>query len=274
MTKEQALRAAGRSSAPWLLIAALAAVGCSAGKAKTPELAGELTGPSTTGIGVQITVTPDVMFADGQSQATVTVTVSGPDGKPLANQVVYLFIGDDDLQVATYGQLSAAVVSTGADGKARATYTAPPAKDFAANARITIFARVAGTNAQTLGPGVGQFSTPFAKILLAAVDQRTWPQGSSVPSCSMVTDPRWGPWYTNRPIKFMSTATAAGAPIIQYLGRFGDDETKYFYGPDQVHTFKAPGDYQIFESVLDSDGHVDSCLFWHDGDLFMTIENP
>jgi hypothetical protein len=249
-----------------LVACALVGVSCNVSEVKNPGI----TGPSTYGMGIRITLTPDVMFADGQSQTQVRVVVSGPDGKGVANQVVYLLIGDDDGQVIQRGQLSAAVVTTGSDGSATATYTAPLAKDFEANERVTIMARLSGSNAQGLLTGNAQ----YAKVLLVAIEQRTWPQGSSAPSCSMVTDPRWGPWYTNRPIKFMSTATEAGAPIIQYLWRFGDDETKYFYGPDQVHTFKAPGDYQIFESVLDSDGHVDSCLFWHDGDLFMTIENP
>jgi len=90
----------------------------------------------------------------------------------------------------------------------------------------------------------------------------------------MMTDPRYGPWYTGVAIHFTTRSTAGTAPIIQYLWRFGDDETKYFYGPDQTHTFTAPGDYQIFQSVLDSNGAVDSCLFSHDGNPFMTVQNP
>jgi len=214
------------------------------------------------------------MFADGQSQSRVAVKVSDANGKGLANQVVYLFTGDDNEQVASIGQVSPAVVVTGSDGNATATFTAPLSKNFSANERVTILARVAGTNAQTIGPGVGAFTTPFAKILLVAVEQRTWPEGTSHPTCAMMSDPRYSPWYTGVPIHFTTRSYAGSAPIIQYLWRFGDDETKYYYGPDHFHTFTAPGDYQIFQSVLDANGAVDSCLFSQNGNPWMTIVNP
>jgi hypothetical protein len=276
MEKTRGIRADRARAGWWLLAGVLASVGCSAGKASTPPLAGSLTGPSTLGTSVQLLVNPDIMFADGQSTSTILVRVSDSNGAPASNQVVYLLTGDDNEQVVNIGRLSAAVVTTGADGSARATFTAPLAKDFSANERVTIFARLAGTNAQTIGPGIGQFTAPYAKILLVSVDQRTWPPGGSHPTCAMMTDPRWGPWYTGENIHFTTRSTpySADAPIIQYLWRFGDNETKFYYGPDQWHVFKHPGQYEIFQSVLDSNGEVDSCLFVHDGEPYMTVQAP
>jgi len=266
--KEKVARASRSRVLRWSLAAViLAGVGCNVSQVKDPVI----TGPSTYGMSVRVSLTPDVMFADGQSQSQVRLVVSGPDGKGVPNQVLYLLIGDENFSVVNTGRLSAAVVTTGPDGSATATYTAPLAKDFSTNQRVTIMARLSGSNAQ----GLTTLTSQYAKILLVSVDQRTWPEGSSHPTCAMMTDPRYGPWYTGVPIRFTTRSTASsGTSIVQYLWRFGDDETKYFYGPDQTHTFTAPGDYQIFQSVLDSNGAVDSCLFSHGAEPFMTVQNP
>jgi len=259
----------------WTVVGVLAvSVGCSAGKASTPGLAGTLTGPSTFGTSVRLLVYPDIMFADGQSISTVRVQVFDSNGAPAPNRLVYLLTGNSDAQPVVIGQLSAAQVVTGSDGTATVRYTAPAPQNFSANLYVTVLARVAAANGASLTTAFGQPPWESAQIELVAIDQRTWPPGSSHPTCAMMGDPRYGPWYTGVPIHFTTRATPGGAPIIQYLWRFGDDETKYFYGPDQVHTFTQPGDYQIFESVLDSNGEVDSCLFVHDGNPFMTVQNP
>ncbi len=274
MRKRQGARAGRARAAWWLFAGVLASVGCSAGKASIPPLAGTLTGPSTLGTSVHVLVYPDIMFADGQSTATVRVLVSDSNGAPAPNRLVYLLTGNSDAQPVVVGHLSAAQVVTGSDGSATAQYTAPSPQTFAANLYVTVLARVAAANGASLATAFGQPPWESAKIELVAVDQRTWPPGVSHPTCAMMSDPRYGPWYTGVAIHFSTRAIPGGAPIIQYLWRFGDDETKYFYGPDQVHTFTQPGGYQIFESVLDSNGAVDSCLFVHDGEPFMTVQNP
>jgi hypothetical protein len=260
---------AGRARvARWLLVVSmLVGASCTTKDVVIPPI----TGPSTYGMSVRITLTPDIMYADGQSQSQVRLVVSGPDGKGVANQTVYLFTGNDALEVVNIGRLSANVVVSGPDGSATASYTAPLERDFAANQRVSIIGRLAGQNAQ----GVATINGQYAKILLAAVDNRTWPPGTSHPTCAMMSDPRYSPWYAGVPIRFTTRSTpAAGTYIIQYLWRFGDDETKYYYTPDVVHTFTAPGDYQIFQSVLDNNGAVDSCLFSQNGNPWMTIVNP
>jgi hypothetical protein len=261
MTERDRGSAWTRGAGVAILGALVAAMGCGGDEIKIPDI----TGPATFGTGVQIGVSPDIMFADGQSSAVVVVTVSGPDGKPLAGREVSFLTGDDRVQFAAIGTLSADRVITDSNGKARTIFTAPQPKDFGANAKISVIARVTGENA--VG---GRF--PFAQIQLIGVSQRRWPEGeSNTPFCKLISEPRYGPWYAGVPIHWMTRSNddddaATGGYIVTYLWRFSDDDTKYFYGPDLYHTFAEPGDYIVFHSVLDNSGHVDSCNF------FMTVD--
>jgi hypothetical protein len=257
----------GARGAWWGVVGVLAmSLGCSAGKTTIPAL----TGPSTFGTSVRLLVSPDIMYADGQSTSTVLVQVFDSNGKPAPNRTVFLLTGDRNAQPLKIGQLSTSQVVTGPDGTATARYTAPPAQTFSADENVTVLGRVATINGSSLDQ-----TWEWARIELVAIDRRTLPPNSVHPTCSMMSDPRYGPWYTNVPINFMTTSgPAAGTYIIQYLWRFGDDETKYYYGPDQTHVFTAPGNYSIFQSVLDNTGGVDSCLFSHHGNSYMTVENP
>jgi len=239
-----------------ILGALVAAMGCGTDEIKMPVI----TGPATYGIGVQMRATPDIMFADGQSTALVVATVSDSEGRPLAGKQVTFLTGDDKVQLAAIGTLSVTTAVTGSDGKATTVFTTPSSREWLANQTVSVMARVTGENAAS-----GRW--PYAKIELVAVDQRRWPAGETeTPECLFTSDPRWGPWYTGVPIHFMTRATDADGYIVQYLWRFSDDETKYYYATDLYHTFAKPGDYVVFHSCLDNSGHVDSRNF------FLTVD--
>jgi len=72
---------------PLLLFVAtlgLVTVGCGLGKVEDPPLVG----PSETGLSVQLTALPDVLNADGVSQAVVQMVLRDPQGKPVSGRAI------------------------------------------------------------------------------------------------------------------------------------------------------------------------------------------
>ena len=114
------LRRAARLA--WLpLVAAITAAGCT-NKTEAPPP----TGPSELGLSVIVTASPDILDLDGLSQSQVTITARGPDGSPVRDVPFTLdMIAGGELQ--DFGRLSNKQPTTGSDGRAVVTYTAPAA---------------------------------------------------------------------------------------------------------------------------------------------------
>ena len=111
-----------------LLVACLAAFGgCTVDKQSAPNISG----PSGLALSMDIKATPDVVFRDGVSTATIEVTMRDDQGRLLADRTVH-FAGQISL-----GTLSASAVKTNSSGKATVTYTAPPA-GFDTTTTITV----------------------------------------------------------------------------------------------------------------------------------------
>ncbi len=103
------------------LVALVAAAGCTTKESKPPEL----TGPSEMGLAVKVTATPDVLQIDGVSQSSVVIETRNAQGQ-LQGNVGFraeILVGG---QIADVGRLSSKTGSTGSDGRATITYTAPP----------------------------------------------------------------------------------------------------------------------------------------------------
>jgi hypothetical protein len=118
---------------PRPLAAAAAALGlaaglaaCSLDKVDKPPLSG----PSETGISVQLTAVPDVVNADGVSQAVVRLVLRDPNGLPVAGlAVLFDGLGDGTLLPSpgsTYvGPVQTGLVmATDRDGVANVIYVA------------------------------------------------------------------------------------------------------------------------------------------------------
>ncbi len=97
-------------------LCAAAMANCGIEKHSTPALAG----PSEFGTSITVTVNPDVVSRDGESQAQVIITVRNADGQPVPGLPMAL-----SMSPANGGSLSAAQVTSAADGRAVAIYTAP-----------------------------------------------------------------------------------------------------------------------------------------------------
>ena len=104
----------------------LAATGCGLEKVGEPDLAG----PSDTGVSAELTALPDVLNADGVSQAVVRLVLRDDVGKPLGGRAV-LFQHDGDgllypSAASTYvGPVQTGLVmATDKDGTAYVVYVA------------------------------------------------------------------------------------------------------------------------------------------------------
>src|SRR6516164_425032 len=103
-----------------VIAAAVALAGCTVHQAQTPTLSG----PSTLAFAPQISVVPDTVSQDGGSQAKVTVSIIGPDGRPVASQTFRVDMAINGV-AQDFGTLSARTIVTNASGVATVTYTAP-----------------------------------------------------------------------------------------------------------------------------------------------------
>lgn len=90
---------------------------------KKPE-AVAATGPSELGLSLQILASPDVLSTDGMSQSQITVTARGPNGEARSGVPLRADIRVGG-QIVDHGRLSSKSGTTGSDGRATFTYTAP-----------------------------------------------------------------------------------------------------------------------------------------------------
>jgi PKD repeat protein len=143
------------------VLAAMALAGCTAKKTEAPELAG----PSELGLSLEIRATPDVVTMDGQSQSQLVITARDSDGRPAGSRPVRVEITAGG-EIVDYGRLSTKNVTTGSDGRATVTYTAPtgaPSQNADGFTVITLIATPGGTD--------------YRNALSRQVDIRLVPQG-------------------------------------------------------------------------------------------------
>jgi PKD repeat protein len=146
-------------------LAALALAGCTTKKTEAPAV----TGPSELALSLEFRATPDVVTMDGQSQSQLVVTARDPSGRPVGNQGVRVEITAGG-QIVDFGRLSSKNVTTGTDGRATVTYTAPagsPSQNSDEFTIVTLIATPAGYD--------------YRNALARQVDIRLVPQGVILP---------------------------------------------------------------------------------------------
>ena len=261
MSMEKMRQSRGRSRRPAALSVALAFAmalsGCGLDEVDIPDLEG----PSTYGISLVLSVSKDVLVADGRDFAVVTATVRGPNGRAEANRDVFFAIADEDgvfadigVIVGSNGPGTGATVRTNAQGIAQVLYEAPPRTDATANQTVTIQARVVGTDFN----GINYRSV---RIELRSAEPRLFPPtpGNVLPTCQFITEPGAGPWYVNEVVGFHSTSFDPDGAIIRYEWTFGDAGGSTGDEPDVAFVFRTPGTYTVTHRVIDDDGGVGVC---------------
>ena len=236
----------------WL---ALSFGGCTTHDVSIPEL----DGPSEQGLSLKLSVSKDILVADGRDFAVVTATVRGPDGRLLPNQDVFFAIADESGRFADIGTIvgsngpgTGATVRTNAQGVAQVLYEAPARTDATANQSVLVVARLVGTDFN----GDAYHSV---RIELRSAEPRLFPANPTNldPKCNFITEPDAGPFRVNTVIGFHSTSFDPDGTIIRYEWNFGDGTTGD--APDTAKVYRTPSSYSVTHSVIDDDGARATC---------------
>ena len=127
------------------VVAVLAITGCALDKQNAPAL----NGPSEMSLALNVSVTPDIITHDGQSEATLSVLALDAFGRPVVGLSLRVDTSVRGALVDTFGQLVSRNISTDSTGRASVRYIAPPAPPANANAAdeiVTFHVRPVGSN--------------------------------------------------------------------------------------------------------------------------------
>lgn len=215
-----------------------AAAACTLDSQEAPSL----TGPSTFGLSLTVTASPDILPEDGASQAVIRITARGPNGQVMPNVPLRIdtTVG---ATIVEYGQLSARNVTTNGNGEATVIYTAPlsaqPGTDFGNVVHVSVL---------QVGSDFG--STSPAGVNIRLVPQTT-AQTPGAPHANFYftpAEPR-----VNQQVQFdASSSFDPDGVIVDYSWNYGDGEIET--GVVQQHDFAAAGTYLVTLTVTDNQG--------------------
>ncbi len=227
-----------------LILVAVTGASCRLGNAAEPALAG----PSVFGVSFALSASPDLLQRDGRTTSTITISAYNGVSQPVPNVALHL---DLRLEGGTggLGTLSQRDITTGNDGRASVTYTAPlPAPlGQSDDATVSVIVTTVGTN--------GSNSTTTAlTIRLTAANQAGGPTATFVFGPKA---PKIG--YT---ILFDASASApsTGSSIIAWAWDFGDGNANprvpYLMsnGPTITHEYNKSGPFTVGLTIIDSAG--------------------
>jgi PKD repeat protein len=237
---ERIMRSFGIKLIGLLALATLAA-SCTVKDTEAPELAG----PSELALSLGVQASPDLIYQDGVDQSSITITARGPNSQPARgiNLRVDTLIGTT---FADFGRLSARTVTTGDDGVARLTYTAPPAvPNMDAGTVVTLLVTPVGTD--------------YRSAVERQVDIRVIPRGVILPPNGAPQ-----PAFTFSPgapqafqiIRFDASSTkdegVECGSRCSYTWSFGDGGSASGMNPS--HEYRAAGSYSVTLRVTDDRG--------------------
>jgi PKD repeat protein len=231
-----------------LIVAAALFPACTVHKTDVPPV----TGPSEYATSISMTATPDSIAQNGVAQSAVLVTVRNSTGGPLAGLGVQLTILVDG-NPSDFGTLSAYTVYTGADGMARAIYTAPVASPFLAGGpskMVSIVATPIGSN---------QATASSRTTSIAVTPPPAMPVQFGAPSASVTYSPT-GP-KVGDVVRFDgSESDSSSGHIVTYVWDFGDGKFNEEHGSDASHVYSAAGTYTMVLGVIDDSGRIGSSI--------------
>jgi len=234
---------------------ALSFGGCTTHEVSIPDLEG----PAEQGFSIGLSLSKDILVADGRDFAVVTATVRGPDGRVAQNQDVFFAIADESGRFADIGVIvgsngpgTGATVRTNAQGVAQVLYEAPPRTDATADQSVLVVARLVGADANGS-------TYRSVRIELRSAEPKLFPANpnNALPKCSFITEPGSGPFFVNQVIGFHSTSVDTDGTIIRYEWDFGDGTTGD--APDTAKVFTRAGTYAVTHTVTDDDGGQNRC---------------
>ena len=208
-----------------------------------------LTGPSEFSKSIVLSVNPDILSQDGQSQSVVSVDARDSNGQPLRNVSLRADVAVNGSVTTTLGSLSARSLVTDANGHASVVYTAPTLP-----AGIPV---AAGVIQILVTPAESDFgnSTPRAVSIQLVV-----PPGVGVPppASGLVAKFTANPTapLENQVVLFDASSSTAGLnPIVSYGWDFGDRRGGAT-GITATHSYSTAGTYVVTLTVQDALGGV------------------
>lgn len=240
------------------LAATLAAsAACTVQQANVPGL----TGPSEFATSIKLTATPDTIRHDGVDSSSIVVSVTDVNGGPVANLQLRIDIMANG-GPADYGAVSQRTVSTGSDGRARVTYTAPPAPPLNAPldaCQPTIFSPYLLSGcveivATPIGSNFATRPSETVRIHLTPGSVITPPVDPTAPLAAFAITQGSGV----RQYFFNASASTPypGRTIVSYEWLWGDGESAIRSGPTEDHDYPSPGVYPVTLRVTDSAGVI------------------
>ena len=215
-----------------LAVALMVAASCTMKDQEAPPL----TGPSELGTSFTVQILPDVLQLDGASQAIVTITAYNQNGQPKRGERLTAEILVNG-QVVDFGLLTPRTITTGNDGRATLTYTAP-----AVNADAEALVDIAFTR---IGDNFLNATGTFARI-------RLMPTGIRLPPSNLVPKFTFSPSNPSQSQQVFFDASTSEGTISQYRWDFGDGDTSS--GQTASHGFDDPGTYHVRLTLTDPQG--------------------
>jgi len=224
-----------------LIAVAAAAVlvsACTVKKTEQPAL----TGPSELALSLNLTANPDILEQDGTSQSRVVILARDASGLPVKGLPLHVDL-TSNLTLASAGRLSTPVVTTGTDGRATVTYTAPPmpSDTIDRGTIITILVTPTGTDYASATP-----RTVSIRIVPPAVV-------TPGPVASFTVRPSLP--VLNTTVTFDGSASRSpSGTIVAWAWDFGDSVTGT--GSIAQHVYRAKGTYTVTLVVMDDSGRT------------------
>jgi len=234
---------------------ALISSACTIQQADVPGL----TGPSEYATAIRLTATPDTIRHDGVDSSSIVVSVADANGAPVAGAQLRVDIIADG-GPADFGLLSQRTVSTGSDGRARITYTAPPAPPLNSpldlceptNFSPSMLSGCVEIVATPIGTNFSGRPSQSVRIHLVPGSVITPPVDPTAPVAAFSITPG----SAARRYIFNASASTAypGRTIVRYEWLWGDGESAIRNAPNEDHDYPLPGVYPVTLRVTDDAG--------------------
>ena len=203
-----------------------------------------LTGPSGPAQSISVSVSPDVLPQDGGSQSLITVTARDANGQPLPRLILRADTRVGGTSV-TFGALSARTATTGSDGKAVFSYTAPLSPAFVSEPFVDLSVVVTAE-----GTDFSEWRERSATIRLLSQGTVIPPQGD------LAADFTISPASPADHQTVFFDASPSQGTIASYEWSFGDGERDT--GRNVDHDYESPGTYVVRLTVIDPYGRTAS----------------
>jgi hypothetical protein len=216
-----------------------------------------LSGPSEFATALSLSATPDTIRQDGVDSSSIVVTARDASGGPLAGLQLRLDILADG-GPADFGTLSQRTVSTGADGRVRVTYTAPPAPPknaplgFCSESQATLPGDCVAIAATPVLTSYGSRPTETVLIHLVPAAVILPPVDPTAPTAAFAIT------QSSTPRRFLfnggASTPVAGRTIVRYEWSWGDGESASRVEATEDHDYPQSGIYPVTLTVVDSAG--------------------